>query len=279
MTTIEATLRDAVAGDGVERTLTLPPLLQGLPDTAHGGSVLALVDRLAARRGPRTVDGRYHRRVPLGVPLRIALDRADDALGCRVSDGAGMLLVDGRVAALDAPAAAKADGPARDAAPLPVSTSCFACGTDNPLGLQARLAFDAATVSATWTPRAPFRDASGSLATAALTTLLDEAAFWLGALATGESGMTTVLRVRLLADVPADAPVSVAGPRAKVRAHADDARYWDTRVSARGPDGRLLADAEITFVAVRGAARRLVAGLRATNPDDVVRRVFPAYCA
>jgi len=40
----------------------------------------------------------------------------------------------------------------------------------------------------TWQPRAPFRRADGSLAPAALTTLLDEAAFWLGALATGESG-------------------------------------------------------------------------------------------
>ena len=30
---------------------------------------------------------------------------------------------------------------------------------------------------------------------------------------------------------------------------------------------------DITFVAVRGAARRLVNG----NPPDVVRRVFPVY--
>jgi len=29
---------------------------------------------------------------------------------------------------------------------------------------------------------------------------------------------------------------------------------------------------------VRGAARRLVTGLLAINPADVVRRVFPAYC-
>jgi len=30
---------------------------------------------------------------------------------------------------------------------------------------------------------------------------------------------------------------------------------------------------------MRGAARRLVTGLLALNPPDVVRRVFPAYCA
>ncbi len=43
--------------------------------------------------------------------------------------------------------------------------------------------------------------------------------------------------------------------------------------------GRLLASAAITFVTIRGAARRLVTGLLGINPPDVVRRVFPAYTA
>ena len=66
MTTIDATLRAAVAGAGDDLTLTLDPAFQGLPDAAHGGSVLALFDVLAAWRGPRTLRGHYHRRVPLG---------------------------------------------------------------------------------------------------------------------------------------------------------------------------------------------------------------------
>ena len=278
MTTIEATLRGAVGGDGDERTLTLDPLLQGLPDTAHGGSVLALFDGLAGRRGAREVTGRYHRRVPLGVPLRLALTRDGAALQCRVTDGGGALLVDGRVG--DAGAAPdEVATPSADAVPLPVSRGCFACGIDNPLGLRARLGFDAETVAGVWATRPPFRDGDGRLAPAALTTLLDEAAFWLGALATGESGMTTELRVILLADARADDPVIVAGARAAVRPRPGDARYWDTRVSARDPTGRLLATAAITFVTVRGAARRLVAGLLGTNPPDVVHRIFPAYRA
>jgi hypothetical protein len=278
MTTIEATLRDAVRGDGDQRTLTLPKLLQGLPDTAHGGTVLALFDALAARGGAREIAGHYHRRVPLGAPLRLTVARAAPGLACRLTDDSGALLVDGRVGAGPVPSSAT-EMPAADAAPLPVSSGCFACGTDNPLGLRARLAFDAATVGGTWTPLPRFRNADGRLATAALTTLLDETAFWLGALASGESGMTTALRVSVLTDTPANGPISVSGSRAMVRPQAADVRYWDTRVTARDATGRLLAAAEITFVAVRGAARRLVTALRATNPPEVVRRVFPAYSA
>jgi hypothetical protein len=38
-----------------------------------------------------------------------------------------------------------------------------------------------------------------------------------------------------------------------------------------------VASAVITFVAVRGTARRLVSGMLAMNPADVLRRVFPAH--
>jgi hypothetical protein len=62
-----------------------------------------------------------------------------------------------------------------------------------------------------------------------------------------------------------------------VRARTSDPRYWDTTVSARDAAGRLVASAGITFVAVRGAARRLVTGMLAVNAPDLLRRVFPAY--
>ena len=73
---------------------------------------------------------------------------------------------------------------------LPVSAGCFACGVDNPLGLAARLTADA-TRWADVDAAARLPPADGALAPVALTTLLDETAFWLGALATGEAGMTT----------------------------------------------------------------------------------------
>lgn len=38
-----------------------------------------------------------------------------------------------------------------------------------------------------------------------------------------------------------------------------------------------MATADITFVAIRGAAKRLVGGLLALNDAAVLRRVFPTY--
>lgn len=266
-------LRGAVEGDGPERVLTLAPAFQGLPDTAHGGTVLAVFDAVACRSGPRVVHGHYLRRVPLAVPLRLSVRAAGDGCELELAD-AGTTLVTGRLAA-DAPGDAGVAPPAADAPALPVSRSCFACGTDNPLGLRARLRADDRTVGGTWTPPAGLREADGSVAVVAVTALLDEAAFWLGALATGESGMTTDLRVALHA--PADGHLSVAGARAQVRVRPTDGRYWDTTVTARDAAGRLVASATITFVAIRGAARRLVTGMLAVNTPEQLRRVFPAY--
>jgi hypothetical protein len=62
-----------------------------------------------------------------------------------------------------------------------------------------------------------------------------------------------------------------------VKPRADDGRYWQTYVGAWDEGGRPLATAAITFVTIRGAARRLVDGLLGVNPSEVVRRVFPAY--
>src|SRR6266850_1986720 len=148
--------------------------------------------------------------------------------------------------------------------------------TANELGLRVRLEFDADAVRGTWQPRACFRRADGSLAPAALTTLLDEAAFWLGVLATGESGMTTELRVSLHRPAPFGARVTVTGARGAVRPRGDDPRYQETEIVARA-DGQVVATARITFVVVRGAARRLVTGMLAINDPTCVRRVFPAY--
>jgi acyl-coenzyme A thioesterase PaaI-like protein len=278
-------LRHSAAGDGATRVVTLDPRFQGLPDTAHGGTILALFDGLAGGTGARVVSGVYRRRVPLGVPLQFAIVRDSGVTHLRLSDGA-VLLVDGSVA----PSAGPGEEPAgvtppagsspetsRGAMILPLSKTCFACGVDNTLGLHASLDIDDDSVGGVWTPRDKLRAEDGTLAGVAVTALLDEAAFWLGAAASGEAGMTTDLRVRLHAAVAFGRRIVVGGSRASVRAHADDDRYWDTDVAAWDDDGTLVASASITFVAVRGAARKLVAGLLAMNPPEVLRRVFPLY--
>jgi len=275
MPTTDALLRAAISGAADDLRLTLDVGFQGLPDTAHGGTLLALFDALFDRPGPRDIVAHYRRRVPLGVPLKLDLTRSASAVACRVLDQSAGVFVEGHVQA--APPADASSTPPAFETPLPVSRTCFACGVDNAIGLRARLAFDARAVGGMWRPDARFVAADGRLATVALTTLLDEAAFWLGALATGESGMTTELRVALAEDAAAGAAVRIGGERATVRPRADDGRYWDTRVGAWDERGRLLAHAAITFVTVRGAARRLVSGLLGVNPVEVVRRVFPAY--
>lgn len=279
MASADAVLRRCLAGAGDRLVLTLDPVFQGLPGAAHGGSVLAAFDALASLAGPRAVRGSYRRRVPLGVPLALATDRAAGMLRCAVTED-GTTLVEGDVAALGAGAGPRGDsGPALPGAaahPLPISSACLACGRDNPVGLRVQLVFDDAVVGGAWRPRETF-DAQGALAPLALTTLLDEAAFWLGALASGESGMTTDLVVVLHGPVASGATIQVGGRRDRVRPRAGDARYWQTEVAAWDDAGRPVAEASITFVAVRGAARRLVHGMLAINPPEVVRRVFPAY--
>lgn len=274
MLTAEA-LRTAVEGDGEARVLMLPRAFQGLPDTAHGGSVLAALDHAAGHDGPRQIVGHFLRRVAPAVRLRLHVRRQPGSADLELADDTA-LLVRGRVTMGPAPVDAAAVPPAEDAMALPISRSCFACGTDNPLGLGLRLRADAATVGGSWTPRPGFGTA-GVLAPIALTTVLDEAAFWLGALATGEAGMTTELRVTLHAEAGAEAAITVAGARKAVRARAGDTRYWDTALTARDARGRLVASAAITFVAVRGTARRLVSGMLAVNAPDVLRRVFPTH--
>jgi hypothetical protein len=277
MAATDSLLRAGLERHGDELTLTLDPAFAGLPDTAHGGSVLAAFHAAAQASGPRQIRGVYRKRVPLGVPLPLLASRRPDALECRLVDGSNTTLVEGRV---------QAPGPSSDmrpldtpspGRPLPVSSTCFACGVDNGQGLQVRLAHDDRSVGGVWQPRAPLRDTEGRLATVALTTLLDEAAFWLGALASGESGMTTELDVTLAAAMPFGPAVTVAGRRDRVRARADDPRYWDTEVGAWDEGGRQVASARITFVAVRGAARRLASWLMRANPPEVVRGVFPSY--
>jgi hypothetical protein len=281
MPTTDERLRAALGHDGPrgDWSIVLEHGFQGLPDMAHGGSVLALFDLAAGGHGLRRLRGNYLKRVPLATPLQLAVTGSGGGSRCILGDSAGTTLVEGGVSSMQDPDAAfpvPVPAPSHDGAPLPASASCFVCGADNPIGLRARLTFDERLVTCRWTPRDVFRSADRALPPVALTALLDETAFWLGALATGESGMTTELDVTLVRALPDDAPVTVVGERMAVTPRVD-ARYVGTSVAALGADGGVAATARITFVAVRGAARRLANAMLAVNARDVVRRVFPSY--
>jgi hypothetical protein len=277
VTSIEDLLAESAAGNA----LTLPEAFQGLPDMAHGGSLLAAFDAMAGgrdRAAPREIFGHYRRKVPLNTPLPVEVKGSISGVEFRLSDGRG-LLVEGWVRPADpSPDRPGPRGSPGDGLPLPVATRCFACGTQNPLGLQVALRFDEQRVWTEYLPREPFRTSEGRLTTAALTTLLDETAFWLGALASGESGMTTELRVILhRPQVEFGKPLIVVGEREQAVPRAGDPRYRETAAAILSAEGDLLASARITFVAVRGAAKRLIAGILKRNPPEILRRVFPAY--
>jgi hypothetical protein len=275
MQTTEALLHRALAREGAGATLTLDPAFQGLPGAAHGGSVLAAFDAAAALRGTRRVSGIYRRRVPLATPLALHVRIDGGAATCRVLEG-DTVLVEGRVERSALPDTAGAvEGTA--GVPLPVSNTCFVCGLQNGAGLRAQLRFDEGAVFGVWTPAPRFRARDGSLTALALTAILDEAAFWLGALASGESGMTTDLAVTIADGVPLDTPVVLRGERARVQPLKADPRYWQTHAVACDGAGRVIAAADITFVSVRGAARKLSAWLAPLNPPGLLPRIFPAY--
>lgn len=273
--TIDSVLRAGLTAHGDAFRLTLDPRMSGLPDAAHGGTVLAAFHALTNGAGPRHVRGTYRKRVPLGTALRLTLTQDDGGTACRLFDEAGGVLVDGGVGpASDAPPSPARQGDAGD--PLPLASTCLACGIDNALGLRAQLMFDDERVWTRWAPRETAARDDGSLAPVALTTLLDEAAFWLGALASGESGMTTELSVTIHRTIAFGEPIVVTGARDRTRAR-DDGRYWETEVAAADTSGEIVASARIVFVAVRGAARRLMAGFLARSSPDILRRIFPAY--
>src|SRR3970282_2419315 len=69
MATIGSVLKRSLDDRGGEPLLTLDPAFQGLPDTAHGGSVLAAFDALAEWAAPREGGGLRRRRDPLATPL------------------------------------------------------------------------------------------------------------------------------------------------------------------------------------------------------------------
>src|SRR5437879_13204632 len=98
MTTIDSVLRRSLDDRSGDLVLTLDPAFQGLPDAAHGGSVLAAFDALAGLAAPRDVSGVYKKRVPLATPLRLVTGRANSARTFVLSDG-DSVLVDGRVRA------------------------------------------------------------------------------------------------------------------------------------------------------------------------------------
>jgi len=256
--------------------------LQSWPGIVHGGCLVALVDAAAARlgrpAGPRRLDGRLTSSVPTETALDLEADRSDDAVGLSVLQD-GHVLTSGTVSGLDATLAAPAPwwGGGEGLA-LPMSEDCLACGAVNPLGLQVGLAFDDEGVWARLEPREPWLLPDGHVHPALAPVLLDEVAWWLGALVMKEGGLTNRLAISVIEpELPGDGVLVAAGRFDRVAPVDRKRTFWRSELALGTAAGKVLASASIVFRGGADYSAPQMAYFRPRTPVDVFRRMFPNH--
>ena len=277
--TIDEALRQA-AQDAARGVVSFPADLHGFPGTTHGGAVAALFHRLALPRPPVAMHVQLLRGVPTETPLGLRTGSAGATAWLALIQGERSLaeaalsregLTPPDVTALRTRWGADHD--ARDE--VPGTTTCLACGSANPLGLNIRFLVNDAFLWREYRPPETYRTREGTHPALALI-LLDELCWWLGALAQRECGVTTDVRVTLFAPIPF-APLLVVGDRSAVGGDEDPrGRYSRTRGALLGPDGAVLATADVRFAGSRAYTRRLVEPFLASIPVEDLARWFPS---
>ena len=268
--------------DGRGRFLA-PARLQSWPGIVHGGGLVALLDAAAQTLGPydrpRRLEGRLTSSVPIETPLDLE-GHADGASATVTILERGQPLTSTAVDAAPVEAAAEAGWSAggREGWPMPLSDQCLACGARNPLGLQLGLRFDDEGVWACFLPREPWRRPGDRLDPALAPVLLDEVAWWLGALVTKEGGLTNRISVTLLRpDAVAPGPITAIGRFADVTPIDRRRVFWRTRSGLLAADGTLIASATIVFRPGVEYSERQMSYFRSRTDPEIFARMFPAY--
>jgi hypothetical protein len=265
--------------------LTLAATLQGFPETAHGGAVLAAFDQVAARwlnatGASRMVTAQVQKSIPLQTSLRLAGQALGGEITLTLGDG-GKPMARCRVTRDVTEAAPPLNGwsgPPDESLGFPTARGCLACGGENPVGLRVRLRFDDRWVWSEYRPSETYRTSDGRIAPALFTVLLDEMAWWLGALATGEAGVTTDIRIALRRPAhPFGEPLLAVGPRDCVAVTDEKGHFWKTETFVLAADGTLLASGAIVFASSRVYSKRLIPQLLKTNPPESLRPIFPGH--
>ena len=224
------------------------------------------------------VEGRLTASVPIATEL--VLDgRARDGGASVTVVHDGQTLSSASVSAGPGPASAPAGwrGGARGWI-LPMSEDCLACGARNPLGLQTALRFDDEGVWARVEPRAPWLVEPARAHAALAPVLLDEVAWWLGALTMREGGLTNRIKVTLhAATLPAARPLLALGRFADVEPVDRKRTFWRTAGFLFGGEGELLATAAIVFRGGTDYSARQVPYFKARTEPDAFARMFPNY--
>jgi len=270
-----------VDADGRGR-VDAPRALQSWPGIVHGGGAVALLDAaaqaLGVRDGPRVLEARLTSSLPLETPLDLDTRAGDGAMALTVLQG-GQTLTSGVIRALDADdRAAPRWWGGGDGLALPMSEDCLACGAGNPVGLRVALRFDDAGVWARLVPGAAWRAAGGRLHAGLAPVLLDEVAWWLGALVAKDGGLTNRIDVTLFApDAPWGEPLVAAGRFEDVRPVDRKRTFWRTESALMTEAGALLASASVVFRGGADYSARQMAYFQRRTPPDVFRRMFPNH--
>jgi hypothetical protein len=278
--------------------ITTPAEFQGPRGITHGGAVTALLVRLASLHGP---DGA--RRDPSATPLRadVALRGelrvatpvrgvAEDAGGgdtrVRIERPGGRPIAEATVSAarpddiaalrepVDLEETARLDDARGDE--VPGTAMCLACGSENPRGLRLRLRADATHVWRRVRPPATYRTAGGRVFHAFASVLLDEIGWWLGALRSGDCGLTTALSLAWEPALPEDSPFIVLGDRREtLAAPGGRGRFWTSRAALVGASGRRVAAASVLFAASPAYRKVILEDLSWTGDTERLSRLFP----
>ena len=235
------------------------------------------MERLGGSAGPRRVEGRLTSSVPIETALDLEAGRSDGIMSLSIRQG-GQTLTSGGVSPLSDPQATtpwRGDGAG---SPLPTSDQCLACGARNPLGLQVTLAFDADGVWARLEPREAWRAHGDRLHPALAPVLLDEVAWWLGALVMKEGGLTNRLAINLYEpSAPFAGPLIAAGRFADATPIDRKRTFWRTESTLTTASGHLLATASIIFRGGPEYSARQIPYFKPRTPVQVFRRMFPNY--
>ena len=259
--------------------------LSSWPGIVHGGGLVAALDTAARRIGGGAAGGarRIEARLTSSVPVRTALDldagAREGGAAVAVLDG-GQPLTMASIAALDARVRGEAAPAWRGGAEgvaLPTSETCLACGADNSLGLRLVLAFDEEGVWVRIAPPAAWRDGR-ALHPALAPVVLDEIAWWLGALVMRQGGLTNRISLDLLDPGAAvEEEIVAAGRFEDVAAVDRRGTFWRAVVALSRADGRPLARAAIVFRGGPEYSVRQMPYFRSRTAPEVFRRMFPGH--
>jgi acyl-coenzyme A thioesterase PaaI-like protein len=154
---------------------------------------------------------------------------------------------------------------------LPYTKNCFVCGAHNPHGLQIRFRQVGDEVQADFQPAAHHAGFRDIIHGGIISTVLDEAMFWVAATRTRRFCLAAELNVRFLQ------PVAVGQPcRLVAQLIADRGRIFQSSAELRDAAGQVLARATCKQIPMNTAAMHHAAADFLPDPEtDAAMALFP----